>query len=63
MENFSVDAEVFRKHTKDWSFHLVAVTIKEFTLCKATTKVQKKKKELADYQLCKIVFCIEKACI
>lgn len=39
------------------------IEIKEFTLYKATTKVQKKKKEHDDCQLCKIVFCSEKGCI
>ena len=54
--SFSFGVGVFRKYTKDW-YHSAAATIKEFTLCEATTKVQKKKKERADRQLCKIVFC------
>ena len=53
-------SEVFRKYTEDWSFHSGAVTIKEFIVRKTTTKIKKKKKECADRQLCKIVFCKEK---
>ena len=61
--HFNVGAGIFRKYTKNWSFNSPAATITEFTTCKATTKVQKNKKECADCQLCKSVFCSEKGCI
>ena len=58
---FIVGAGVFIKYSKDLSFHLTAVTITLYV--RQLPKFEKKKKELADRHLCKIMFCCENDCI
>ena len=60
---FNVSAGVFRKYSKDCSFHSAAVTIKEFTTFKATTKVQKKKNKVLIINFARLCFVVKQVAL